>query len=304
LPARRGRARQGSFYPCLTALSRCDKPPVSQGWLAGLPIIRSPLNLVNLVWLAVAAARNPELCFARILGTSLQTLKDHQSFGRSALGQLLAQPSPVADRKSRHDPRQGPAEPVSAAAFAKARQSMPSAFWVALFVLLAERFHHLHGDVVGWRRFLLMASDGTDVLLPDWPALRAHFGTANNSGGSHGAQARLVLRQLPQARLPYAHVLAPISVGEMSMARQLLQGLPADALVLLDAGFLCYGLFWQMQRQQAYFCVRLRRNLNLRTIKELSKQTGPDDVAVEWTPKDSRGNWRKEGLPESMTLRL
>jgi hypothetical protein len=181
---------------------------------------------------------------------------------------------------------------------------MPGEFWVALFLLLVAKFQALYAEAVRWRRFRLLAVDGTDLGLPDWPALREHFGTATNAGGRHGAQARLTLLQFPQARLPYAYVLGPLALGEVSMARQLLRGLRPDDLVLLDAGFLCYGLSWQLQRQRASFCVRLRKNLNLRTIKELSKATGGNDVLVEWTPKDSRGNWRKEGLPKSMTLRL
>jgi hypothetical protein len=181
---------------------------------------------------------------------------------------------------------------------------MPSAFWVALFLLLAEQFQQRYAAFIRWRHFRLLAVDGSDLRLPDWPALREHFGTAHNAGGSHGAQARLVLLQFPLARLPYAHLLAPIGHGEISMARQLLQGLSPDALVLLDAGFLCYGLFWQLQQQGACFCVRLRRHLNLRTIQELTTATAANDVLVEWTPKDSRGQWRKEGLPRSIRLRL
>jgi Transposase DDE domain len=269
-----------------------------------LKIILCPLNLINLVWLAVSAARNPDLGFADILGLSLKTLQNQESFPGSPLDQLLGDSDPLLQHTSRHDPRKEAAEPVSAAAFAKARHLMPSEFWLALFLLLAAKFHSLYAAVVRWRRFRLLALDGTDLLLPDWPDLRQHFGTANNSGGSHGAQARLVLLQFPLARLPYAHVLAPISHGEISMARQLLQGLPPESLVLLDAGFLCYGLFWQIQNQNASFCVRLRRKLNLRTIKQLSKKTGANDTLVEWTPKDSRSNWRKEELPKSIKLRL
>jgi len=272
--------------------------------LCKLSLVLSPLHLVNLVWLAVSAARNPGLCFADILGLSLTTLQDQESFPGSPLAKLLGQPTQSRQQPSRHDRRKDPAAAVSEAAFAKARQRRPSEFWVALLLLLAEQFQLLYADIVRWRRFRLLALDGTDLLLPDWPALRQHFGTATNSGGSHGAQARLVLLQFPLARLPYAHVLGPITLGEVSMARQLLQGLPGDALVLLDAGFLCYGLFWQVHRQGASFCVRLRRDLNLRTIKELSAATGGNDVLVEWTPKDSRGNWRKEELPRSITLRL
>jgi hypothetical protein len=272
--------------------------------LCGLPIILSPLNLINLVWLAVSAARNPDLCFADILGLCLKPLQDHESFPGSLLDKLLGAAEPSGKKKSRHDPRKNAAASVSPVAFFKARQRMPDAFWVALFFLLAEKFQLLYADVVRWRRFRLMALDGTEILLPDWPALREHFGTANNGGGTHGAHARLVLLQFPQARLPYAYVVKPIKVGETSMARQLLQGLRRDDLILLDAGFLSYGLLRQIHEQDAFFCVRLRKNINLRRIKELSAATGADDVLVEWTPKDSRGAWRKEGLAKSITLRL
>jgi Transposase DDE domain len=269
--------------------------------LANLPLIRSPLNLINLVWLALSAARNPDLCFADLLGLSRKTLQDHDSFPKSRLARLLDPPHQSPQKTSPHDPRQDAAQPVSEAAFAKARQRMPTEFWVALFFLLAGQFQRLYAPVVRWRRFRLMALDGTTLRLPDWPAVREHFGTARNAQGSHGAHARMVLLQFPQARLPYAYALEPITVGEVRMARQLLQGLCPDDLVLLDAGLLCYGLFWQVQRQGGFFCVRLRRNLNLCTIKKLGSA---NDVQVVWTPKDSRGNWRKEGLPKSLTLRL
>jgi hypothetical protein len=274
--------------------------------LCGLKIVASPLNLVNLVWLALAAARDPEQSFASLLELPLKGLRDTEGFAGSCLGQRLGGASRQRQQaarkyKSRHDPRRGKAESVSAAAFAKARQRMPTEFWAALFVLLAEEFGRRHGDVVRWAGFRLLAVDGTRLGLPDWPALRQHFGTANNAGGRHGAQARLVLLQLPLARLPVAYDLGPLAVGEVTMARRLLQGLTPQDLVLLDAGFLCYGLLCQVHRQQAFFCLRLRRGLNLRVVKRLG---GANDVLVEWAPKDSRGQWRQEGLPKALTLRL
>src|SRR5438093_4359640 len=57
--------------------------------MCGLKIICSPLNLISLVWLALSAARNPDLSFACLLGLPLKTLQDHSSFSSSALGQLL-----------------------------------------------------------------------------------------------------------------------------------------------------------------------------------------------------------------------
>jgi hypothetical protein len=273
----------------------------------GLSLVLSPLNLIHLVGLAVSAARNPRQCFADILTLSRKTLQDHESFSATPLAELLEDSRdsrPPRGQTSRHDPRKGAAAPVSQAAFSKARQRMPSAFWVALFVLLNERFLSLYPQVVRWRRFRLMALDGTEVLLPDWPALRGHFGSPRNAQGSHGPQARLVLLQYPLARLPRAYALEPRSRGESSLARRLLQGLSREDRVLLDAGFLCYGLLCQIHQQDASFCLRLKKSLNLRRIKELGNQPGGRDVLVWWSPKDSRGHWRKEGLPRSLLLRL
>ena len=272
--------------------------------MCGLSIVGSPLNLINLVWLAVSAARNPKQCFADILNLSRKTLQDHESFSGSPLAKLLEDSGPPGGKTSRHDPRKGAGEPVSEAAFSKARQRMPSEFWIALFVLLGERFLTLFPEVVRWRRFRLMAADGTEISLPDWAALRKHFGTPSNASGSHGPQARLVLLQYPLARLPRAYALEPRAIGENTMARSLLQGLSKEDLVLLDAGFLCYGLLCQIDKQDAFFCLRLKKRLNMRQIKQLRKETGDRDVLVEWTPKDSRGQWRKERLPQSMELRL
>jgi hypothetical protein len=271
--------------------------------MCGLRIVSSPLNLVNLVWLSISAARNPEKCFEDILDLSRKTLQDDESFAGSPLAKLLGATGSPGDSTSRHDPRKAAGEPVTEEAYSKARKRMPSVFWVALFILLGQRFLTLYPKVVRWRRFRLMAADGTEISLPDWTALRSHFGTPRNASGSHGPQARLVLLQYPLARLPRAYALEPRAVGENTIARSLLQGLSKEDLVLLDAGFLCYGLLRQIDKD-AFFCLRLKKRLNMRQIKQLRKETGDRDVLVEWTPKDSRGQWRKEGLPRSMELRL
>jgi Transposase DDE domain len=287
--------------------------------LCGLGIVCSPLNLINLVWLAVSAARHPEESFAALLGLPLKTLRDHENFSSSGLATFLhdaEQPCrPKARRRrksrrgattrrrrpSRHDPRAGKPERVSEQAFAQARQRMPSEFWMALFILLDEQFERLYGDVIRWQRFRLLAVDGTRLDLPDYPALRQHFGTATNAFGGHNAQAQLVLVQFPLARLPYAYALEPVRLGEVSLARRLLQGLRGADLVLLDAGYLSYGLLVQIQQQQAHFVVRLHQRLNVRTLKKLGSS---NDKLVCWQPKDSRGQWRQEGLPRSLVLRL
>src|SRR5947207_7638487 len=81
-----------------------------------LPLVRSPLNLINLVWLAVAAARNPKKCFADVLELSRKVLQDDEAFSDSSLAKLLETSAAPARQVSRHDPRKGADEPVSEAA--------------------------------------------------------------------------------------------------------------------------------------------------------------------------------------------
>ena len=279
---------------------------------AGLRLWSCPLNLATLAWLGVAAAWRKSESFATILTLTLKLLQDQEHFGQSAFGQDLAnkqqrcqQQAQNAKRRrqtrSKHAPHGHDPAQVSEEAFAKARQRMPLAFWIALILLLGERFEAKHAERLRFRGFRLLALDGTRLTLPDERALRSFYGTATNSKGQHNAQARMVLLQSPLTRLPVAYQLQPVKVGEVTMARRLAGGLRPRDLVVLDSGYLSYGLLWDIQRRKAFFCIRLQRTMNLHTVR---RDPATGERWVRWTPKDSRGQWRREGLPRSIDLRL
>jgi DDE family transposase len=106
--------------------------------------------------------------------------------------------------------------------------------------------------------------------------------------------------QFPFTRMPYRYELAQVSCGETTLAMRLCANLLPRDLVLLDAGFWSYGLLWTIQNQKAFFALRLKSGVKLTTLKRL----GSSERLVRWTPKDSRGNWRKAGLPTSIDLRV
>jgi hypothetical protein len=275
---------------------------------AGLRIWACPLHLINLAWLAIACAWRHGESFVSILTVTLKLLQDQEHLAH--LGGHPPKP-PKKDQRprsartagppSKHHPKGSDPCRVSEEAFAKARQKMPPTFWVELLLLLGQRFEEQYRPQMRFGRFRLLAIDGTQLALPDEAALRQHFGTANNANGRQGAQARLVMLQAPLVRLPLAYQLEPLATGEVTIARQLTRHLRGDDLLLLDAGFLSYGLLWDIQRQNAFFGQRLRRKLHLKTLRRLE---GRRDRLVVWTPKDSRGQWRREGLPKAITLRL
>jgi hypothetical protein len=273
---------------------------------ANVRIATCPLNLVNLVWLGVAAAWRKSESFVTLLTLTLKLLQDQEEFGHSQFAKDLRRTQHRARRRARpgrkkHDPYGKDPTQVSEEAFVKARRHMPLQFWVALLVILGENFESKHKARLYYRGFRLLAIDGTCLTLPEAKALRTFYGTAKNGTGKHAPQARMVLLQSPLTRLPVAYELQPSKVGEVTMARRLVGQLRRDDLMLLDSGYCSYGLLCDIQQRGAFFCLRVQRALNLSTCKRLQ---GWRDRLVRWTPKDSRGRWRREGLPRSLELRL
>lgn len=269
----------------------------------GVVLVKSPLYLVNLVWLGISAALHATDSFAGVLTMTLKLLEDQQQFAQSSIGQTQKngrrrkQPG-----KSKHDPRRNDPTQVTEEAFAKARQRMPLGFWINLLIILGEQFAAQHPQLHRFRGFRVLALDGTRLDVPNFPELRQHFGTASNQSGAHHAQARMVLLQFPFTRLPFCYELAPLANSEVTMALRLVEHLRPGDLVLMDAGYWSCQLLWAIARRGAFFALRLRQNLNLKTLRRL-RRNGQDRL-VRWTPKDSRGNWRKLGLPPAIDFRV
>jgi len=273
---------------------------------AGVKLGKGPLHWANLVWLGLASALHTSKNFADILTLVLKLLQDTPGWESSPLGaacrasrrRCRPRERRRGGRRSKHDPRPSDPGQLSEEAFVQARKRMPTIFWEALFVLLHERFETEHGNLLSWQGFRLLALDGTEINLPNRRRLRDYFGTAANGKGARTVQARMVMLQFPQVRLPWQYTLAPRSHGERTLAAELLTGLRANDLVLMDRGFWSYGLFCQIQQQQAFFALRLVKGVHFKTLCRY----GPGDRLGRWTPTDRR--WRAAGLPASITLRV
>ena len=270
---------------------------------AGVPLGRGALNLGVLVWLGLVGCWKKGESFANVLVVTLKLLRD-----ASDDDWLPKAAKPKKGRKgkrhaqqprSKHDPRRADPTQISEEAFVKARQRMPWRFWIALTTLLADRFVQEQPQAVRWKHFRLLALDGTTINLPRWAALAKEFGTANNQcRGPRTPQARLTMLQFPLCRIPYRYAVSPLAQGEKTVAADLLGHLRPNDLLLMDRGFWSYGLFWQIQRCQAFFALRLPAQVKLRTIRRL----GPKDRLVRYAPTTRRTKWPH--LPEALDLRV
>lgn len=274
----------------------------------GMKLVKSPLCVGNLVWLAIATAMHIGVDFATILTKTLQLLEDQQEFYSTKLGnekrkgQRQKQESgKKKSAKSKHHPKCDDPTELSEEAFVKARRRLPVSFWMNLIIILGEQFQEQHRSLLMFRDFRLLAMDGTCIDMGNWKRLKAHFGTASNAKGKQHAQARMVMLQFPLARLPYRYELCALDHGEVTIARRLAKHLCKNDLVMLDACFWSYGLFWDIQNRGAFFAVPLKgKNINLKRVRSLGRQ----DQLMCWRPKDSRGQWKKENLPKSIELRV
>ena len=250
---------------------------------ASVPWGRGPLHVGTLVWLGLSSTINLTRSFASILVLCIKLLHD---LPEAAAG------------KRRPGKRARAAAQLSEEAFVQARRKLPTPFWNALLDLLVQRFEQEHARHATWKEFRLLALDGTTLSLPHWRRLREHFGSASNGRGQRRTQARLVMLQLPQTRLPWRYALTPLSQGERTVARSLLQGLRPRDLVLMDRGFWSYGAFWQIQDQQAFFAIRKVKQVRWKVIRRL----GRGDYLVRHQPRDHKKNWR--ALPKALDLRF
>ena len=237
----------------------------------------------------LASGRN----FADVLALTLKILRDAGTWPAT-----VPKPRTKSTRRSKHDPRGSDPTHVTEEAFVKARKLMPWSFWIGLIMVLVDSFEEQHPDTIRFKKFRLLALDGTCIDLDSWKKLSSHFGTATNGKSRGQTQARMVMLAFPMVRIPVRYELVPIAEGERTVASRLLNGLRRDDLVLIDRGFWSYGLFWQIQSQGAFFGIRLMVGVRLRTVQKL----GRNDRLVEWTPSDPQ--WKRAGLPRSIQLRV
>jgi hypothetical protein len=268
----------------------------------GLRLVKSPLHLVNLVFLGIGAAIHVKESFQSVLTITLKLLEDQQQFAQSELGKAKRKGQHKKRHRSEQDPRRNDPTEVSEEAFAQARQKMPLEFWINLIIVLGERFDAEHGDRHHFCGFRVLAMDGTRINVPNWKANRDYFGAAKNKTGVHNVQAHMVMLQFPFTRLPFRYELTPLAEGEVTLALRLVAHLRPGDLVLLDAGYWSYGLLQAIAARGAFFAIRVSCKLVQRTLR-LLEPSGKDKL-IRWTPKDSRRKWRKLGLPRSIDMRV
>jgi hypothetical protein len=190
-------------------------------------------------------------------------------------------------------------EPSSAAVTtARNRLGVEPMSYVAgkLSELLRKRF----GSQLRWRGMELLIIDGTTLKVQDSPENEKYFGRPGASRGKAGyPQMRAAFLLSATHRFIWGYRFAPYHTGEVTMAGELIEQVPAGFLVLLDRNFYAYKLLVRLLERGAHFVVRIKKNAAVRKLCRV----GRGDYIVEFAvPRYlKRGN---PVLPEKMVLRM
>lgn len=116
-----------------------------------------------------------------------------------------------------------------------------------------------------------VAFDGTTFDAPDTPANRLAFHRAQ---GGRGEGAFPQVRKVSLVELG-THAELALAVGgwqdaETTLARQLIEYLPADALLALDRGFYSYDLWETLDRRGIALLMRVKSHMVFQPIRRLS----------------------------------
>ncbi|MET8704745.1 IS4 family transposase [Kitasatospora sp. NPDC004723] len=122
-----------------------------------------------------------------------------------------------------------------------------------------------------YRRWHLVAVDGTTLDLADTEANDAHFGRPGTGRGI-GAfpQARVVALAECGTHTVFGAEVGPLSTGEQTLSRRLFAHLRAGMLLLADRGFYGFELWQAARATGADLLWRVRANAALPVVRALS----------------------------------
>lgn len=202
-----------------------------------------------------------------------------------------------------------PGTPLAPSAIPQGRYRLGASPIEAIFKMSANRWAIEAADAYRWRGLALFGLDGTSLRVPDTDENREEFGLPHSSRGQSGyPQVRLVALMALRSHLLAGAAMGPYTGkknGECSLALQLWPQVPEQSLIIVDRGFLDYGVFFRLSHGEEgqatglkHWLVRGKKNLRWKTLKEFS----PGDELVE-LPISSQARQKDPGLPRTMVAR-
>lgn len=178
---------------------------------------------------------------------------------------------------------------LNTAAFSKARGRVPIELIETLF--LESRIQQAQNSYSHWRGYRVMIADGTYLQLQDTPEMRQDYEVRSNSEGISGyPQALLETVTERGTGQIYSYNLSSRYVSELQLFYQMIDQLPAQALILADDLYNCYEILVKCERMNVKFIVPKKRARKYEVVQQIS----PGDEIIKIKPPKDRAKWVKE----------
>lgn len=149
----------------------------------------------------------------------------------------------------------------------------------------------------------VVALDGTKFRLPDTPSNIAEFGVPGHSRGTRAAfpsMGALFAVDL-DSRLVIAAAHGRCHTGELDLAREALDAIPASAVLVLDRLYQAFAFLHEMRERGFDFVVRLQGGPKAMRCDVTEEITDGDDLVNLRRPKIA--GQKDPSLPEVLPLR-
>lgn len=158
------------------------------------------------------------------------------------------------------------------AAIYKGRERLGPEPLRALFRAVVRPLGKPESHGVWYRRWRVMAVDGSTLDVADSPKNDAFFGRPGTSRGGHRSafpQVRLAALAEEGTHAIVDIALGPCTVGETRLASELFGSLRVDMLCLADRNFFSHELWRQALRTGAALLWRVKKDLLLHAVQDL-----------------------------------
>ena len=250
---------------------------------------RRKISAQLIVWLVIGMALFRDRSIAEVvahLGLVLPSQKEGSKKEESQAGKMVA-PSAIPQGRYRVGPK-----PIE-----------------AIFKRTAEKWAMEAADQYRWRGLAVYGVDGTTIRIPDTDENREEFGLPATGRKQSGyPQVRLVALMALRSHLIAAMAFGPYAGkknGECTLATQLWPLVPENSLIIVDRGFLDYGLFFRLSHNEngeitgkKHWLVRAKKNNRWKTLKVF----GPGDELVELSIS-AQARKKDPSLPKKMIAR-
>lgn len=154
---------------------------------------------------------------------------------------------------------------VTKGAFTQARAKLNAWGFIRLNEVAVDTFYS-EAEYYVWNGMRLLAVDGTRLMLPNHPSVKAEFGECSFGPNADSVRSMAigsmlydVLNQLTiDAQLaPYKNINGKSS-SERALLGKHMQKLKRGDLLLLDRGYPSIALFYQLAARGVKFCVRMK----------------------------------------------